>query len=338
MAAYPARESEAAAIGVRTLLAAGARGAFDPMPSGAGARPFYHVVAFVPSGASSSARRSALRRQFSRSAALLPAGLRARLFFVLGTEAVSLVKEEDAALGDLLFVPCADVDGDSEPPAKSATTCKIVRALHYASAELDFLYWARVGDDAFFRVDTFLTRLAPAHTGGVGSPSGGDGHAPPFAPFDILARFIPGGPLAPALQAAYATDTLAAYPSGMGYIFSARLVRALVAVDEQVGLIDGYPEDGVAGLWMSGLNVARVDSPCLHDTALLPEAGERDWSNLRMSWGGGFTPRMPWEPPARRFNAGPCSEDSILVHYMTQDLWDAIGEDGVLRACGSMRA
>jgi len=323
-AAHDARAGGGAALaaGARALAAARASGA------GAAGAPFFHLVAFVPSGAASAARRAALRRQFARSAALAaPAGLRARLFFVVGEAAAALVADEARAEGDVLLVACPDADGDAEPAAASATTCKLVKALRYAAARLDFLYFARVGDDAFFRVDAFLSRVAAAHWA---DGAGGAGAAA------LVGRVIPGGGALPAhLRAAYGARAFAAYPSGMGYVFGHALARALADADARVGLVDGYPEDGVVGLWLSGLRAPLVDSPCFHDTALLPDAHERDWSNLRSPLFG-WSPRPPWQPPPRRFNAAPCSPDSLLVHYMTPALWAAVDERGELGACGAM--
>lgn len=287
--------------------------------------PFFHLVVFVPSGADARGRRDALRAQFAATAALLePHALKTALFFVVADNAADALNEESAELGDVIFVPCADHDGDAEPAAGSSTTCKVVKALHYAVESMDFLYWARVGDDAFFRFDVFLLRISPAHTGNFLRT--------------VFARFVPGGELTPALRAAYATNALAGYPAGSGYVLGAGVARALAEVDTRLGLIDGWPEDGVAGLWLSGLSIERVDSPCFHDTALLPSAEERDWSHLRGVgfFLGGWSPRMPWEPPPRRFNAGPCGDDSLLVHYMTPTLWASIDKKGVLNECGHM--
>jgi hypothetical protein len=153
-----------------------------------------------------------------------------------------------------------------------------------------------------------------------------------------VARFVPGGaPLPAHLRRAYAAAALPAYPNGMGYVLGHRVARALAAADAALGLADGFPEDGVAGLWLAGLDVARVDSPCFHDTALLPGDGERDWSNLRSALPGlRWSPRAPWQPPPRRYNAAPCSAHSLLIHYMTPELWDAVDDRGVLADCGAM--
>lgn len=289
--------------------------------------PFYHLVAFVPTGANARNRRDALRAQFSATAALLePSKITTKLFFVLGDDVkqIDTIRDEANEKGDIIFVPCADHDGNAEPSKGSSTTCKVVKALRFAVDSLDFLYWARVGDDAFFRFDVFLQRIAPTHMMDQYEKT-------------VFARFVPGGPLASPLRVAYGTNALASYPAGSGYIIGVSVARALADTDARIGLVDGWPEDGVAGLWLSGLNVQRIDSPCFHDTALLPNAEERDWSNLRGSaLFGGWGLRMPWESPPRRFNAGPCNADSLLVHYMTPTLWDAVDENGVLNECGHM--
>jgi hypothetical protein len=290
--------------------------------------PFYHLVAFVPTGANARNRRDALRAQFSATEALIitaPSKIKTKLFFVLGDDVkhIESIRDEANEKGDIIFVPCADHDGNAEPSKGSSTTCKVVRALRFAVDSLDFLYWARVGDDAFFRFDVFLQRIAPTHMEQYEKT--------------VFARFVPGGPLAPALSVAYGISALPRYPAGSGYIIGVSVARALAETDARIGLVDGWPEDGVAGLWLSGLNLERIDSPCFHDTALLPDADERDWSNLRGSAIlGGWGLRMPWEPPPRRFNAGPCNGDSLLVHYMTPQLWEAIDANGVLNECGHM--
>jgi hypothetical protein len=82
----------------------------------------------------------------------------------------------------------------------------------------------------------------------------------------------------------------------MGYVLGGGVARALAATHAAVGLADGFPEDGVVGLWLAGLSlrgVQRVHSPCFY--------------NLRRH---------------------RCRDDGLLVHYMTTEAWALVGADG----------
>ena len=110
------------------------------------------------------------------------------------------------------------------------------------------------------------------------------------------------------------------YPGGMGYVFGYNATAALAAVAERVGLLDAAPEDLVVGFWLAALGhdrVQRVHSPCFHNTALPLSVP---------SWLTGLREHHFW--------AAPCTASSLLVHYMTPELWEAIDDRGLL-ACGT---
>ena len=92
----------------------------------------------------------------------------------------------------------------------------------------------------------------------------------------------------------------------MGYVLSSSVVHSLVRTHAEVGLADGFPEDGVVGLWLAGLSttsVARVDSPCF----------------------GNVEPHV--------LGVRGCQDEAILVHYMTPHLWGQVNGQGRLPYC-----
>ena len=89
---------------------------------------------------------------------------------------------------------------------------------------------------------------------------------------------------------------------GMGYVMGGNVSRALAQLHKDLGLLDGYPEDAVVGMWLTGLShdtVSRVHSPC--------------FINDRVDSG--------------------CSDDALLVHYMTPEKWAMIDAQGRPRFC-----
>jgi len=284
------------------------------------ARPFCDIVLTVPSPSGWAGRRGDLRRQFERSRLLLPRGACAALFFVVGTRSDGSSPPPppppDAALGDVLLVDCADQDGPdgrAEPLRDSSTSCKVAAALVHAVARWRFHFLARVGDDAFFRFDLFLRRVAPRHLLAgeelaMGSWLLENEHAP------ARAAALGGPPGFPAPRSL-------PYPGGMGYVFSYNVSAALAAAHARVGLADAYAEDVMVGLWLAALgrrSLRRVHSPCFHNSA--------EWTADAASPAGRSQHNLP----------AACTPSSLLVHYMNFPvrLWDRIGEDGVLRDCG----
>ncbi len=289
-------------------------------------RPFVDIVLLVPSVAEWTERRRHLRVQFARTAALLPAGSSAALLFVVGTRAYNgagappvLPAGEAEAHADILQVDCTDKDGatgNDYPPSDSATSCKVLAGLVAAVARYNFHFVARVGDDAFFRFDTMLTRIGAAHLAEASNlalafwmPGGTIG-----LPEE---RFERGGP------AGFASQSYPPYMGGMGYVLSYNLSVALATAAARVGLRDAAAEDSMTGFWLfpfARKRLARVHTPCFHNHA--------EW-----------VPAPPGRaaPVAKQWAAQECSASSLLVHYMTPALWSRIGQDGVLRDCGSMR-
>ena len=202
---------------------------------------------------------------------------------------------------------CADDDAGATPTAGSATTCKVLAALAHVAAQYRCHFVARVGDDAHFRLDQFLARVAPAHAAA----------APGAARALVMAYWSRSTPDNPsnnvelaAQREAYGVWAFPRYPHGMGYVLSGALARSLARAHAEVGLADGFPEDGVVGLWVAGLSttrVARVDSPCFGNV----DARVVDSSSAR----------------------GSCRDEAILVHYMTPRLWGLVSGQGRLPFC-----
>ena len=115
----------------------------------------------------------------------------------------------------------------------------------------------------------------------------------------------------------------APYPGGMAYIFGYNVTVGLAEVASRVGLVDAAPEDMIVGLWVgalghSGSRVARVHTPCFHNVATRVYKPE---SVLRVA--------------SRHWLAAPCTPQSLLMHYMTPELWNAVDAEGNLH-CGSV--
>lgn len=105
------------------------------------------------------------------------------------------------------------------------------------------------------------------------------------------------------------------------YIFGYNTSVALAAVHTAVGLLDGWPEDGVAGMWLSGLAVERVHTTCFHNHAESVEVGDSLFSFFPLRY--------------QHWRAQPCTPSSLLIHYMTPMLWDRVDETGLL-TCGEL--
>ena len=253
------------------------------------------------------ARRASVRRAFQVSAGLVPwAAL--KLLFVLSPGA-SDASDAELNRGDVFLAPgCTDSDGSAHPTAQSATTCKVLAALGFVAKSYQFHFFVRSGDDSHFRVDQLLLRVAPVHVGSDKAPAvrnfvmGSWLHSTPDNPFNNVED--------DAQRRDYGLWCFPNYPSGMGYVFSEGVARGLAALHASIGLKDGYPEDGVVGLWLAGLSitsVSRIDSPCFYN-----------------------------------FNAestlGKCRDDGILVHYMTPGTWDLVDASGRLPARCAMES
>ena len=71
-----------------------------------------------------------------------------------GQTQLDLIKQEATTHKDILLIDAPDED-HGEPKHRSATTLKVMHSMRYAANNFVFEYFARVGDDAYFRVDFF---------------------------------------------------------------------------------------------------------------------------------------------------------------------------------------
>ena len=106
--------------------------------------------------------------------------------------------------------------------------------------------------------------------------------------------------LEPHLQTLYGITAYPPYAGGMGYVFSKDVVRYLAEASKMFPLHTGYPEDAVVGLWLVGTQTVRYHMPEFHD---------------RLGVGG---------------NQRGCDNESVLIHYMTPEMWDAINAAGMV--------
>ena len=261
--------------------------------------PFWDIIILVPSGGSDTVRRAALRIQYARSKQLAAAatGASSALLFVLGNDARAAAAREAKEHGDIIFVPCSDHDGGRVLLSGSSTSCKVAKGVRHAVEKFSFHFLARVGDDAYFRVDAFLQSVGAAHVGRGGRL--------------VLAFFMNGNDSGPDMAAKYRSKALPTYPGGMGFVLGYNVSAALAAVETLVGLPDGWPEDGVVGMWLQGFSADFVHTPCFHNHAL------------------------PIDEGGRYMLHAPCTPSSLLVHYMTPALWERIDARTGLLECGT---
>lgn len=288
---------------------------------GSASRPWMDLVVAVPSVSGWTERRAVFRRQFRRTAALLPRGRTVTLIFVLGTRAYAggplPARPPDGDEPDIVYADCTDSDGPLGmwyPRTDSSTSCKVIAAMQLAIERWRFHYFARVGDDAYFRFDTFLSRVAPAHL-----------RARQNLAFSF---WMPGGVhTAPAVQAVssgppgFPAACWLPYAGGIGYVFSYNITRALGGAATLVGLADAAAEDVMTGYWLAALapspRIARVHSPCVHNHA--------EWVAMPAHVAG----------RAKYWLAAPCTPSSLMVHYMTPALWARVTDAGDLE-CGEL--
>jgi hypothetical protein len=212
------------------------------------ALPFFDIVLLVPTPIEWGHRRRDVRRAFARTAARLPQGLRAALVFVVGgrgetSPGATVAGLSDAAEGDIIAVDCADLDGPGGwvwPTSDSATTCKVIEGMRAIVSRYRFHFFARIGDDAFFKFDAFLLRVGAQHVRArenlvfaywVQGNRLGDG------PLQASLGGPPGLPL----------TSHGPYPGGMAYILGYNITAGLAAVADRVGLVDAAPEDVIVG-------------------------------------------------------------------------------------------
>ena len=173
---------------------------------------------------------------------------RTALRFVIGTESMEqaqldLIKQESATHKDILLVDTPDED-QGEPKHRSATTLKVMHSMRYAANNFVFEYFARLGDDAYFRVD-FFAELVLVHKVYPKSNA--------YIGYKI------------ANHVDKASDSTHAYMAGMGFFLTLDLTRYVCR--SHILLLDGYPEDVIVGSWFVGIKAQVIHEPRFHDLA-----------------------------------------------------------------------
>ena len=241
-----------------------------------------HLLVFVsvPNVASGTARRFPLRKQWHKSLVLMeermrkldaaggsasantassstsassstrshpaPPPPRTALRFVIGTEnmeqtQLDLIKQEAITHKDILLIDAPDED-HGEPKQRSATTLKVMHSMRNAANNFVFQYFARVGDDAYFRVDYFaelvlLQNIYPQTNAYIG--------------YKFANHVVP------------ASDSTHSFIVGMGFFVSRDL--AMYVCKSHPYLLDGFPEDAIVGSWFVGTNAQVIHEPRFHD-------------------------------------------------------------------------
>ena len=216
-----------------------AAGDADPAPAS--------IVIAVTSTASKTDRRERLRRLHRMSLDRLrqqdsDAANTAVLRFVLGNDldgtTLKAVAAENSTHGDLLLLPVPDCDRPDPPPpgTDSATTLKVAHAAKWAVDSYEAPWFVRLGDDAYFRVDYFLERAAPALPTSrtmlgwcVGLKERLHSGASPVGDADVP------------------------YCSGMGFVLT--WDAAVFAASNLASLSMAYPEDVVVASWFVGTKI-----------------------------------------------------------------------------------
>ena len=240
--------------------------------------PVNHLLVFVsvPNVASGTERRFPLRKQWHKSLVLMEERMRrmeaasasstssftisasssarshpkplprTALRFVVGTDnmeqtQLDLIKQEAVTHNDILLIDAPDED-HSEPKHRSATTLKVMHSMRYAANNFVFEYFARVGDDAYFRVDYFaelvlLQKVYPQKNAYIG--------------YKFANHVVP------------ASDSTHSFIVGMGFFVSRDL--ATYVCKSYPYLLDGFPEDAIVGSWFVGTNAQVIHEPRFHD-------------------------------------------------------------------------
>ena len=234
---------------------AGCCGAVSPACPG----PYPHLLVYVavPNAWADADRRHPLRAQWARSLALIDARLKFKglagpppataLHFVIGLEGLSdadraAVAVESALHHDLLILPdVADKDA-GEPASRSSTTLKVMHSMAHAANHYTFDFYARVGDDAYLRVDylaelVLIDRAFPLDRAYIGYKFANHRIAGSHSTHDFIV--------------------------GMGFILTQDLTRYVCRAQDV--LLDGFPEDGIVGSWFVGTKVDVIHEPRFHD-------------------------------------------------------------------------
>jgi len=171
---------------------------------------------------------------------------RTALRFVIGTEnmgqtQLDLIKREASSHRDILLIDAPDED-HGEPKLRSATTLKVMHSMRYAADNFVFDYFARVGDDAYFRVDYFaevvlLQNVYPKNNAYIG-----------YKFSNHIVR---------------ESDSTHNFIVGMGFFLTRDLARYVCK--SYPYLLDGFPEDAIVGSWFVGTKAHVIHEPRFHD-------------------------------------------------------------------------
>jgi len=234
---------------------AGCCGSVSPACPG----PYPHLLVYVavPNAWVDADRRHPLRAQWVKSLALMDKRLTGKgmagpppatvLHFVIGLEGLSnkdkaAVDAEAVTHRDFLILPDVTDKDAGEPVSRSSTTLKVMHSMAYAANHYTFDFYARVGDDAYLRVD-FLAELILVD------------HAFPLDRAYIGYKF-PDHHIA-------GSQSTHNFIVGMGFFLTQDLTRYVCQAQDV--LLDGFPEDGIVGSWFVGTKVDVIHEPRFHD-------------------------------------------------------------------------
>jgi hypothetical protein len=200
-----------------------------------------------PSSSSPSSSSSSSSSNVNRSEhfpALHPA--RTALRFVIGTQnmeqaQLQSIRQEAAFKNDILMIDAPDRD-EGEPKRGSSTTLKVMHSMRYAANNFVFEYFARVGDDAYFRVDYFAELVLLHET--YPRDNAYIGHK-------FANHVVP------------ASESTHNFIVGMGFFLTRDLTTYVCR--SYPYLLDGFPEDAIVGSWFVGTNAQVIHEPRFHD-------------------------------------------------------------------------
>jgi hypothetical protein len=237
--------------------------------------PYLHLLVYVavPNAWADVDRRHPLRAQWAKSLDLMEKRLKAKglatppstvLHFVIGLQGLkdgdrAAVSAESAAHNDLLVLPnVADRDA-GEPAARSSTTLKVLHSMAHAANHYTFDFYARIGDDAYLRVDYLAELLLIDHAFSLERA---------YIGYKFPNHHIPG------------SQSTHNFIVGMGFFLSQDLTRYVCR--EQDLLLDGFPEDGIVGSWFVGTKVNVLHEPRFHDIDHVKTAAYAPCSNTSL--------------------------------------------------------
>ena len=223
------------------------------------------LVAVVTSPASFRERRGWLRNQWQKNMESLHKYAAQQnksapvviLKFAIGVEddkddALREVLKEEKDFGDMLLlhnIQDLEIDYTFMHPHwpwrnVSATTEKVLYSIQWAVAHFDFQYFARIGDDAYFRPDEFYKQAS-------------NGEYP--TKMALIGQMI--GPLPYPVAGLEATVV---YPQGAGYLFTHDVATFISRSADILNV--GFPEDANVGAWLAGTKIDFFDAKGLiHD-------------------------------------------------------------------------